>query len=79
MKFVKVFIVFIFFFSNDLIGQEKNGLTESTCSQIVSGVVKNRTTNDFIRDEIVKNSKKLIKMQNRKDVEKFLKNMFANC
>jgi outer membrane protein OmpA-like peptidoglycan-associated protein len=54
MKFVKVFIVFIFFFSNDIIGQEKNGLTDSTCSQIVSGVVKNRTTNDFIRDASVK-------------------------
>ncbi len=50
MKLVKIFIVFIFFYSNDIIGQEK----VSDCYQLISGVVKNRTTSDFISDASVK-------------------------
>ena len=54
MKLVKIFIVFIFLFSNDIIGQKKSGSSDSECYQLISGVVKNRTTNDFVRDASVK-------------------------
>ncbi|PHR70190.1 MAG: hypothetical protein COA67_08665 [Lutibacter sp.] len=54
MKFIKIFIVVFLFFSSDIIAQGKIISDTSSCFQLVTGTVKNKVTNEIIKDATVK-------------------------